>query len=85
MARIRPWLSSVSRPDTYHYVTKPYIYRLDENKQELFIFLYELVQSVNTADKIIIATKEDILVTAFSVSTSTLERLQPCWHDEADN
>ena len=57
--------------------------RSNANKDELFRYLSDCIQSCETGRKVIISTEDEAIVSTQN-DTSDVEYLQPCSHEEAD-
>ena len=57
--------------------------RVDNNKQELFVFLAEQINKIHIMEgkKLVVTIKENVIVLPVSDHKSSLE---PCYHEEAD-
>ena len=58
--------------------------RSNANKDELFRYLSDCIQSCETGRKVIISTEDEVIVSTQN-DTSDVEYLQPCSHEEADS
>ena len=58
--------------------------QVEENKNELFHFLSETIQTYYTGEKILISTYDKTIVTARKDAIKDLSFLEPCSHEEAD-
>jgi hypothetical protein len=58
--------------------------RIEQNKEELFHYLAECVASYDAGEKVLISTKDQLIVTNDQNALNDLEYLQPCTHEEAD-
>ena len=57
--------------------------RSNANKDELFRYLSDCIQSCETGRKAMISTEDEAIVSTQN-DTSDVEYLQPCSHEEAD-
>ena len=56
--------------------------RSNANKDELFRYLSDCIQSCETGRKVIISTKDEAIVSTQN-DMSDVEYLQPCFHEES--
>ena len=58
--------------------------RIEANKDELFNFLSESMQTYNTGGKVLIGTYDESVMTTAQNTIMDIDSLQPCSHEEAD-
>ena len=58
--------------------------RIDANKDELFHFLSESMETYNTGGKVLISTYDEKVMTTVQDTIMDIDSLQPCSHEEAD-